>query len=379
MKLFFILILLLLQIKAEAQTSALGVADSLYTLGNYSKAINEYSKVGGLSAALQIARSYNAVGNYEKAITQYQYVVEEDVKNQLAQFELGKLLLKVNRFKEAKSVFTNLSNLNMTNPEFQFYLGEVNRHLDVTDESLKQYEKAINLDSTHLRSLFQLAKHYTIKQERDNALKYILQGLRYYENDVSLINLHALVLFNDYQYEKAIPLFEKVLELGEDKDYMYDKLAFSYNRNWEFSKAKKAYHILIKRDDTNSQTYFDLASVYQKENKLDSAKIFIKKAMVVQKPVFANGYNQLAYIAREQNDFKTAFKFFKMAHQEDTSDARTYYNIATTYDQFGTDLQKKLVYYQNFLNDYPNEHPYYYETAKKRISELKEEIHFTKD
>ncbi|WP_430427958.1 tetratricopeptide repeat protein [Maribacter litoralis] len=379
MKLFFILILLLLQIKAEAQTSALGVADSLYTLGNYSKAINEYSKVGGLSAALQIARSYNAVGNYEKAITQYQYVVEEDVKNQLAQFELGKLLLKVNRFKEAKSVFTNLSNLNMTNPEFQFYLGEVNRHLDVTDESLKQYEKAINLDSTHLRSLFQLAKHYTIKQERNNALKYILQGLRYYENDVSLINLHALVLFNDYQYEKAIPLFEKVLELGEDKDYMYDKLAFSYNRNWEFSKAKKAYHILIKRDDTNSQTYFDLASVYQKENKLDSAKIFIKKAMAVQKPVFANGYSQLAYIAREQNDLKTAFKFFKMAHQEDTSDARTYYNIATTYDQFGTDLQKKLVYYQNFLNDYPNEHPYYYETAKKRISELKEEIHFTKD
>lgn len=379
MKLFFILILLLLQIKAEAQTSALGVADSLYTLGNYSKAINEYSKVGGLSAALQIARSYNAVGNYEKAITQYQYVVEEDVKNQLAQFELGKLLLKVNRFKEAKSVFTNLSNLNMTNPEFQFYLGEVNRHLDVTDESLKQYEKAINLDSTHLRSLFQLAKHYTIKQERDNALKYILQGLRYYENDVSLINLHALVLFNDYQYEKAIPLFEKVLELGEDKDYVYDKLAFSYNRNWEFSKAKKAYHILIKRDDTNSQTYFDLASVYQKENKLDSAKIYINKAMAVQKPVFANGYSQLAYIAREQNDFKTAFKFFKLAHQEDTSNARTYYNLATTYDQFGTDLQKKLVYYQNFLNDYPNEHPYYYETAKKRISELKEEIHFTKD
>lgn len=379
MKLFFILILLLLQIKAEAQTSALGVADNLYTLGNYSKAINEYSKVGGLSAALQIARSYNAVGNYEKAITQYQYVVEEDVKNQLAHFELGKLLLKVNRFDEAKPVFINLSNFNMTNPEFQFYLGEVNRHLDVTDESLKHYEKAINLDSTQLRSLFQLAKHYTIKQERDNALKYILQGLRYYENDVSLINLHALVLFNDYQYEKAIPLFEKVLELGEDKDYVYDKLAFSYNRNWEFSKAKKAYHILIKRDDTNSQTYFDLASVYQKENKLDSAKIFIKKAMAVQKPVFANGYSQLAYIAREQKDFKTAFKFFKMAHQEDTSDARTYYNIATTYDQFGTDLQRKLVYYQNFLNDYPNEHPYYYETAKKRISELKEEIHFTKD
>jgi len=375
----FIVILLMLIAKSEAQSSASVVADSLYSIGNYSRAINEYSKLGGVSSALQIARSYNAVGNYEKAITQYKYVVGEDVKNQLAQFELGKLLLKVKRFEEAKSVFTDLSIINTTNPEFQFYLGEVNRHLEVTDESLKQYVKAIKLDSTHLRSLFQLAKHYTIKQERDKALKYILQGLDYYENDVSLINLHALVLFNDFQFEKAIPLFERVLELGEDKNYVYDKLAFSYNKNWEFHKAKDAYNILLKRDDTNSQTYFDLACVYQKENKIDSAKIFINKAMAVQKPMFAQGYNRLAEIARGQKDFKSSFKYYEMAHLEDSSDARTYYNIATTYDQFGADLQKKLHYYENFLKQYPNEHPFYYETAKKRITELKEEIHFTKD
>ncbi|MDP5061085.1 MAG: tetratricopeptide repeat protein [Maribacter sp.] len=379
MKQLLVVFLLIQILKAEAQTSALAIADSLYSIGNYSNAINEYSKLGGFSAALQIARSYNAIGNYEKAITQYQYVVEEDVTNQLAQLDLGKLLLKVNRFDEAKSVFANLTDVNIENPEFQFYLGEVNRNLNLSEESIQKYKKAVSLDSTHLRSLFQLAKYYTIKQERDTALKYILKGLSYYENDVSLINLHALVLFNDSQFEKAIPLFERLIELGEDKDYVYEKLGISYNKNWEFKKAKEAYAILLKRDDTNSQTYFDLASVYQKESKLDSAKIFINKAMTVQKPIFANGYNQLAYIAREQKDFKTAFKFFEMAHQEDKSDARIYYNIATTYDQFSTDLQKKLGYYENFLKRYPNEHPFYYETLRKRISELKEEIHFAKE
>ena len=379
MKHLFILTLLLLQIKVEAQTSALAIADSLYSIGNYSNAINEYSKVGGLSSALQIARSYNAIGNYEKAIKQYQYVVGEDVEHQLAQFELGKLLLKLKRFKEAKSVFTDLSIFNESNPEFQYYLGEVYKELNKADESLVHYKNAVSLDSTHLRSLFQLAKQYTIKQERDNALKYILEGLAYYENDVSLINLHGLVLFNDSQFEKAIPLFEQVLELGEDKDYVYQKLGYSYNKNWEFKKAKEAYAVLLKRDDTNSQTYFDLASVYQKENKLDSAKIFINKAMDAQKPIFAQGYNELAGIAHHQKDLKTALKFYQMAHQEDKSDARIYYNIVTVYDQLGSDLGKKLVYYQNFLKQYPNEHPFYYETVKKRISELKEEIHFSKE
>ena len=80
-------------------------------------------------------------------------------------------------------------------------------------------KRPVALDSTHLRSLFQLAKYYTVKQERDNALKYIEKGLQFYETDVALINLKALVLFNDYQYNNAIPWFEKLLELGEDKDY----------------------------------------------------------------------------------------------------------------------------------------------------------------
>ncbi|HDZ06803.1 hypothetical protein LCGC14_0243350 [marine sediment metagenome] len=379
MKLLFILTLLLLQLKAEAQTSVSVVADSLYAIGNYSRAINEYSKLGGVSSALQIARSYNAIGNHEKAIKQYQYVIQENAASQLPQLELGKLLLKLKRFEEAKSVFTDLSILNEGNPEFQYYLGEVYKELNQADESLVHYKSAISLDSTHLRSLFQLSKYYTIKQERDNALKYILKGLDYYENDVSLINLHAIVLFNDFQFEKAIPLLERLLEFGEDKDYVYEKLGVSYNQNWEFEKAKEVYKVLLERNDSNSQTYFDLASVYQKESKLDSAKIFINKAMDAQKPIFAQGYNELAGIAHQQKDLKTALKFYQMAHQEDKSNARIYYNIVTVSDQLGSDLGKKLEYYQNFLKQYPNEHPFYYETARKRISELKVEIHFSKE
>ena len=159
----------------------------------------------------------------------------------------------------------------------------------------------------------------------------------------------------------------------------YEKLADCYSHNWEFEKSKETYGILLDRDDTNSQTYFSLANVYIKEQKLDSAKVFINKAMEVQKPIFAQGYNSLVDIARQQKDLKTALSFYQMAHQEDTTDARIYYNICTVYDQLGDNLQKKLDYYQNFLKQYPNEHPYFYESVRKRIRELKEQIHFAKD
>lgn len=297
----------------------------------------------------------------------------------MAQFELGKLLLKVKEFDKAKTVFSNLVQWHTANPEYHYYLAEVNRELQRTDESLRHYSKAISLDSTHLRSIFQMAKHYTIKQERDKALGYIAMGLRLYTNDVAMLNLKALVLYNDFQFKNAIPFFERILELGETKDYVYEKLAYCYYQNWEFEKAKQAYNLLIRRNDTNPQTYFGLADVYVKENKLDSAKIVVNKALEVQRPIFAQGYSSLAEIARQQKDLDTALTYYRMAHDEDPADARNFYNICTIYDQLGKDDNKKLEYYQNFLKQYPSEHPYFYESVKKRIRELKEQIHYSKD
>ncbi|WP_144804391.1 tetratricopeptide repeat protein [Maribacter sp. MAR_2009_72] len=379
MKVVALLIVGIHMVVAGAQTPINATADSLYMLGDYTKAINEYAKLEGGVAGLQIARSYNAIGNYEKAIIQYESLTSANSTNQLALFELGKLLLKTNEHTKATKVFMQLVGLNTVNPEYQYYLGEAKRKDDNVAASIKHYKKAIAIDETHLRSLFQLAKYYTVKQERDKALDYIERGLDLYANDVSLINLKALVLYNDYQYKNAIPWFENVLELGETKDYVYEKLADSYYHNWEFTKSKDTYKILLGRDDKNSQTYFELARVYEKEKKLDSAKLFINWAMDVQKPIFAQGYSALAEIARQQDDINEAFSYYEMAYKENSQDARIFYNVCTTYDNSGTEPEKKLAYYEKFLKEFPNEHPFYYETVKKRIKELKEQIHFSKD
>ncbi len=199
MKKVFFAILLLIIIKAGAQPSALVVADSLYTMGNYTGAINAYSSIGNTAAALQIARSYTAIGNFEKAVLQYESIIVREPNLKIAIFELGKLHLKLEAPENAVSLFFDLTLDGPENPEHYFYLGRALQDVGNIMESIGSYKFAVALDSTHLRSLFQLAKHYTIKQERDHALGYIEKGLRFYENDVAMINLKALVLYNDFQ------------------------------------------------------------------------------------------------------------------------------------------------------------------------------------
>lgn len=355
------------------------IADSLYAIGNYTKAINYYAEARGANSSLQIARAYNSIGNFEKAITQYQSVVEQHPDWQIANFELGKLLLKAKEYDEARKLFSRLTASGNDNPEYHYYLGEAFQELEQPVSALIAYKKAVKLDSTHLRSLFRLGKYFTIKLERDQALKYVEKGLQFYENDVAFINLKALIYYNDNQYKMAIPWFKRLLELGETKPYVYEKLAYCYYKNWEFEKAKETYRILIGIDDQNSDIYFGMAAALRKNKQLDSAEIYINKAMAVQRPVFAEGYGTLASLARERNDLKSALEYYKLAHKEAPLDDMLYFNICTVADQYYKDPKTKLGYYENFLRKFGKNRPYASKMAAKRVKELKEEIHFAKN
>lgn len=381
-----LLVLVLFIVKAEAQSlpagrqgSASGIADSLYATGNYAKAINYYSEEGSTNASLQIARAYNAIGNFEKAITQYKSVVEQNPDFQVASFELGKLLIKMEDYDEARKLFSKLTSAEKENPEYYYYLGEAFRELDQPASSLVAYKNAVEKDSTHLRSLFQLGKYFVVKQEKNEALFYIDKGLEFYPEDVAMVNLKALVLFNDASYEKAIPLFEMVLALGETKEYVYEKLAYCYYKQWGFEKAKANYRKMLEIDNNNSETYFKLAEVYRKNKQLDSAEINIREAMNIQKPIFAEGYSRLGGLARERNDLKSALEYYKLAHKEDPEDPTNYYQICTLVDRNYKDPKVKLEHYEKYLEKYGKSRlpfaTYAASSAKKRISELKEEIH----
>jgi len=374
-----IILFLILVYKAEAQSSALPVADSLYALGNYTNAINEYAKVGSQKSSLQIARAYNAIGTYDKAIAQYEDLVAKDSNQIIAHFELGKLYVKVKRFSKSQLVFENLIKKNDDNPEYYYYLGRSLQELDEYKEAMLAYENTIVLDSTHLRSLFQLGKFYVGTREKNIALTYIDQGLEFYPKDVSLINLKALAYFNNGEHEEAIPLFEELITLGENKQHIYRKLAYSYFKLWEFEKAKINYTKLLDFDATRAEAFFSLGEVFWKQKQLDSAVIYIKKSIEEQDPVLNREYSALASLAKQQHKIKTSFEYYKKAYQEDTSNTITYYQVCVLADEYYKDPKVKLEYYERLVKKLGKENSYFLSFAKKRITALKEEIHYAVD
>lgn len=379
MKKTILFIALVLVFKAEAQSSALAIADSLYATGNYTNAINYYAKEGSQKGSLQIARAYNAIGNYDKAIVQFESLITESPDLQIARFELGKLYLKMKRYDDGRKLFTGLVRDEAKNPEFLYYQGESFRELEQAASSLVAYKKAVAVDSTHLKSLFQLGKYFVIQRETNDALLYLEKGLRFYPNDVSFINLKALALFNNNQYAEAIPFFERLIELGETKEFVYTKLAHCYYKAWDFEKAKSTYKTLIEMDAYNHEAYYNLGSVFYKDRQNDSALIYVKKAIEVQEVTFEKEYNFMAGLFRAEENLKPALKYYKLAHAEAPEEPRFYYQICAMIDQTTKDPKVKLKYYEDFIIKYGTKQSYLSNTVAKRISELKEEIHLAAD
>jgi len=106
--------------KAEAQdVSALAIGDSLYSLGDYNKAILMYNKIpNDDEKQLKLAKAYEAIGNSSQASMYYKMYLEKKPEAILTAYNYGKLLLNSGDLIKADSIFTKLSKTNPNNPNF---------------------------------------------------------------------------------------------------------------------------------------------------------------------------------------------------------------------------------------------------------------------
>lgn len=356
----------------------MSIGDSLYALGHYSNAINAYARVGSNQSGLQIARAYSAMGNFDKAMAQYMALWEHSPGMDIAGFELGKLLFRTKNYGPAREVLNALASKGQGNPEYHYFLGRTLEQLTDRSGANAEFRKALALDGSHLRSLHALAKFFASAREKDSVLKYVDQGLRLYRDDVSMIHLKAMAFFNNGEFRKAIPLFENLLALGEDQPFIHKNLAYSQFRDLQPEKAIESYRLLMRSPKYLAAAYTGLGEVYLKEGQLDSAEYYIKRSMEERRVTFDGEYADLGRIARLRGNTKSALEHYTKAWEENPKNHFIYFQVCQLAEEYYKDPGTRLRYYENLLKLYPHIPDFVGERAKIRISELREEIHFTK-
>jgi tetratricopeptide (TPR) repeat protein len=372
-----IIILLIFVCKAEAQTSALQLADSLYLHGNYSKAIEAYKSHSNQDDVYQnIAKAYIALGNYDEALLNYENSLKANPKDALVLFDYGKLLARVKKYKEALDVFYQLIDIDYKNPNYHYESGLVLQQLgDSTDQN--RFRNAYDLDSTHQKAIFQIAKFHLIKRQHNRVDKYVDIGLKSYANNKELISLKAQNFYWKEDYKNAAIWFEKLIALNESSQFIHEKLSFCYDRIYETEKAIEHQLLAVKFDPKNATNLFILGQLYQHAHDYTNAEKYYLNALTILDTPLDAEYVKLATVYNLQGKEKEAIDAFKKAIHENPNNHSAQFFLVLTLDKYYKDIDARIKLYENYKEKFP-ESPFR-AFAQRKLTELKEEKHMKTD
>ncbi|PHS10804.1 MAG: hypothetical protein COA88_00515 [Kordia sp.] len=363
-------------IKAEAQTSALIVGDSLFQLGNYSKAISFYEKDvdNSLYTQTKIARAYIGLGAHRKAIPYYENIVLKDSTQLITQYELGKLYYKIKASEKAFDYFKKLIAKDKKNPNFRYQLGLV--QLQAKDKRyIESFRKAIALDPYHLKSIKQLCKHFLKKRSWVSFEKYNAIGLQHYPENEMLINYKAQASFNQQQYKKAITYFTKLYIIDPYNKFILYRLGLANHMLMKYDEAISFYEKAIHEDKTNGDYHTQIGLAYMGMESYSESYFHLIKAMVLNDVKIDAEYYNLGIWHKEQEQYGKAIKMFQKAILENMGNYKAKFEHAISADNYYKTNESKLELYENYKMKFEGRNKRNDEVVSARISHFKELIH----
>jgi len=374
MRFIFIILCFILTLQTSAQKLK---ADNLYANGNYTKAIETYKSLKNINAVYdKIAKAYIAIGNYDEGLANYQKAINANPDDALLKYDYAKLLTKTKDYEEANQIFNSLISLDSLNPNYHYELGVVlEKQNDTT--ALNEFIKTFDLDLTHQKAIFKIAKHHLIKRKFELAHRFVDKGLKSYANNIELISLKAQAYYYQEYYTHSVVWFKKLLDLGEKSEFIHEKLSLSFAQNSEYEEAIYHRKKALKFNPNDANAMFVIGGYYERISNFEMAENYIVKALKIQDQSLSDEYQKLGRVLNRQKKYEAAIKAFQKALKEDPSDIVTEFFLIRTKDEFYADVDTKIKMYQDYIKK-KDKSPFML-FAQKRLKELKQEKFLEQD
>ena len=370
MKLMFCVSCFTIVLCINAQ-SAKDEGDAFFANGNFTKAIETYQTLEHPEKVYsKIGQSYVAIGNYGEALNFYKKAIDANPEDKLLTYDYAKLLSKTKKYSEAKTFFSNLIEMDSLNPNYHYELGIVLEKQRDT-KALDSYTKTFDLDLSHQKAIFKIAKHHIVKRNFETAHQLIDKGLETYADNVELISLKAQAYYYQEYYTHAVVWFNKLINLGEHSEFIHEKLSLSYAQNSDYEDAIYHRKQALKFSPNDANAIYVIGTYYESLSNYEKAEEYIALALKLMDRSLSDEYQRLGTIYNRQKKYEKAIKAFQKSLKEDPSNLMSEFFIIRTKDEFYADVDTKINMYQTYIER--NEKSPFVAFAQRRLKELNEE------
>lgn len=201
-------------------------------------------------------------------------------------------------------------------------------------KALNHYKAALNDDLQDDYALENVMFCYNQLKKADEALDFLNHYLDRFPFSEAAWFEYAQFFFNKKNYEEAIKGFDYILAINSDAVAIYTNKAAAYEALKQWQKAIDVYEELLELEHTKAYTYFRIG-LCQKELKQKVAALNSFQKSLREDPQFYQSMMEQSYIYEEMGAMKEAFHFAKEATQLHENDMEYQKRLAFLYIDAG--------------------------------------------
>lgn len=202
---------------------------------------------------IAVAEAYAASGLKEKALAEYSKANEFCKDNAVIQSSVGNALGRFSPEASANHYLKSISS-GVISSEIYNNLGTAYYRSEKIDESVKAYQKALELDPSYYKSYFNLGVSYLKKQDFDNADKSFIKSLELNPTYTDAYYALGNSAFFRNKFEDALKYYSRTVEINPGFSTGWNAVAASYHSLNRLDEAILAYKkaLLLKPDYTDA-------------------------------------------------------------------------------------------------------------------------------
>ena len=331
---------------------------------------------GSIAERFTRAVELHRKGALAAAEAEYRAILSAAPQYAEAHANLGALLMRLDRYREALQEYEAALRLDPRLKPVLLNIGIAHFRRSEYQSAIDSFQRFLELSPRH-RQATQLTALALVELGRDEeALKYLEPALEAAPNDPAL--LYALGLASlrlrkpmvsgiikalaevpgglaisfllqgqanlaNFQFEKAIEDLKQAAKLNPNLPRLQYSLGVAYFKVTRYADSRAAFETELKRAPNDVSTHCYLASMDEKEGRLDDARERLDRALLIE-PASADANWLLGKVLLAQGKATEAVKPLQVGVAGDPNDTQKRYQLARAYQQLGRkeDAEREL-------------------------------------
>ncbi|MFC1693386.1 tetratricopeptide repeat protein [Candidatus Latescibacterota bacterium] len=262
---------------------------------------------------------------YDIAMELYLNELKDNPKNVSAYIGLGKTFLKIGEFDSSLRNLNKAIELDPNNSGAFYYLTNTYLEIGNLTDAFSNAENAIELDSSNFSEHYSLAQKFLKYGSINYALEIAHKSLQNNPNGQNLYILIGDIYESQGKINDAITNYQKVIEISPNNSEVLIKLGMISVEQGNRDKSIEYFNKVIENDPKNYEIYYLLGNNYEKNDDKEKAKDNYYKAVELDSELkLAEKYSDLMNVYKRAGNTDKTIEYF--------THAINYYNQALAYN-----------------------------------------------